>query len=97
MSYAEKLLTDILTAQGVDPVTAARAAKTILVAEVAAGIATATALEVVDRDAHVYGLRGKGLSCTVIGERISIRRERVVEAIRRHAGRRRATLRVMAA
>lgn len=81
---------------GISPEVARCEAGKELAMLVAMGLISPKALETVDRDAQVHDLRGKGLTCTVIGVRMSIGRTAIFEAIRRHVHRRRAVLRLSA-
>ena len=96
MDYSLDLLSEILIAQGVPQDQARKAADIVLRASIAAGITTSKAIESVNRDAHIYKLRGMRLTSVVIGERLGLCRATVFSAIHRHAKARRAVLRLSA-
>jgi len=95
MDYAnaQKLIEDFLVRRGVTPEVAASVSGPLIAAEIGVGWMPTRTMDAWERAAHIHELRGKGLSCTIIGVRMSIRRERVVEAVRRHIMSRRAWLR----
>ena len=96
MDYSLDLLSEILVAHGVPEDRARKAADIVLRASIAAGITTSKAIESVNRDAHIYKLRGMRLTSVVIGERLGLCRATVFSAIHRHAKARRAVLRISA-
>ena len=96
MDYSLDLLSEILVAQGMPKDRARKAAEVVLSAEIAAGITTAKVIESVNRDAHIYKLRGMRLTSVVIGERMGLCRATIFSAIHRHAKARRSVLRLSA-
>ena len=96
MEYSLDLLSEILIAHGMPEDRARKAADIVLSASIAAGITTAKVIESVNRDAHIYKLRGMRLTSVVIGERLGLCRATVFSAIHRHAKARRAVLRLSA-
>lgn len=95
MGYAVQLLADILVAQGLDPERAVRTAEQAMAAQVAAGLVAAKTIELVDRDARIYHLRGQRVSTVALADRFAMNRSNVFEAIRRHQSRRRMVLRLV--
>jgi len=93
VSYARQLLTECFAAGGMDIATATRAADLALTTCVAAGLVAEERLDVWEREARVYHLRGQRLTVEVISARVCLGRSQVFEAIKRHQKRRRAALR----
>lgn len=91
-SYLETLLIDCMKAQGLDVATAERAAAVVVRVEVAAGVVSQSSLDLWERDARLYHLRGQGIGCTVLGTRFAMSRAQVFERIKSHAKRRRNAL-----
>ena len=91
-NHAQKLLQEQLQRAGLPPDVAASESGKMLAGMVAVGWIPARCLDAWEKSAHIYTLRTGNLSCTVIGVRMSIRRERVVEAVRRYVKSRRAWL-----
>lgn len=96
MDYHQDLLARCFLAQGLDPERVQKAVEAAFPVMIAAGITTAKVIEAVDRDAHIYKLRGMRLTSVVIGERLGLCRATVFSAIHRHAKARRAVLRLSA-
>lgn len=103
MGYALDLLSEVFQAQGMDPAQAKKVAGIALAVEVAAGLTSHRAIEAVDRDAHVYKLRGmrtvgmEPMTVVVISSRVGVCRQEIFKALRRHQTRRLAVLRLMIA
>ena len=95
-SYVQTVIEARYTRLGISPEIARSEAGKEIAMLIAMGLISAKTVEAVDRDAQVHDLRGKGLTCTVIGVRMSISRTCIFEAIRRHVRRRRAVLRMTA-
>jgi hypothetical protein len=89
-AHAQKLIEERLIRSGVSPEVAASESGRLLAGFIGLGWISPRILDAWEKGAHIHDLRGKGLSCTIIGVRMSIRRERVVEAVRRHIQSRRA-------
>ena len=96
MGYALDLLSEVFQAQGMAADKARRTAEIALAVQVAAGLVTSDAIDLVDRDAHVYKLRGMRITMVAIGERVHLARANVFLAVRRHHMRRRAVLQLIA-
>ena len=94
MDYHQDLLARCFLAQGLDPERVQKAVEAAFPVMIAAGITTAKAIEAVDRDAHIYKLRGMRLTSVVISERIGLCRSKVFDAVRRHKRARLAVLRL---
>lgn len=91
MTYLEKLLTEVMRAEGVEnPEPAAIAAVRGLMRVQVLPLAEVERFEL---DARVYELRGQGLTPAVLVARLGCSRTYVFTAVRRHAKRRRAGLR----
>ena len=95
MSYAAKLVAEILASQGLPEADAPRVAECLLDGMLAAQIIHRAVLDAWDRDAHIYHLRGQRLTAVVIGQRVGLCRSKVFQAIHRHTDRRRAALRLV--
>lgn len=95
-SFAETLLAECFSAQGLDRAKAEKAAACALQVLPAAGLIKHEALEAFERDAHIYKLRGMRITAVAISERLGISRAGVFRAIRSHTQRRRAALRMVA-
>ena len=94
MDYHQDLLARCFLAQGLDPERVRKAVEAAFPVLIAAGITTAKVIEAVDRDAHIYKLRGMRLTSVVISERIGLCRSKVFDAVRRHKRARLAVLRL---
>ena len=94
MDYHQDLLAQCFLAQGLDPERVRKAVEVAFPVLIAAGITTSKAIEAVDRDAHIYKLRGMRLTSVVISERMGLCRASIFSAIARHAKARRAVLRL---
>lgn len=94
MDYHQDLLARCFLAQGLDPERVQKAVEAAFPVLIAAGITTAKVIEAVDRDAHIYKLRGARLTAVVISERIGLCRSKVFDAVRRHKRARLAVLRL---
>ena len=103
MEYSLDLLSEILIAHGMPEDRARKAADIVLSASIAAGITTSKAIESVNRDAHIYKLRGmrtvsmEPMTAVVIASRVGLCRQEVFKALNRHLRRRRAVIRVLTA
>ena len=94
MDYHQDLLARCFLAQGLDPERVQKAVEAAFPVMIAAGITTAKVIEVVDRNAHIYKLRGDKLTAVVISVRVGLCRSKVCEAVRRHKRARLAVLRL---
>ena len=103
MDYSQDLLARCFMAQGLDPERVQKAVEAAFPVMIAAGITTAKAIEVVDRDAHIYKLRGmrtvsmEPMTAVVIASRVGLCRQEVFKALNRHLRRRRAVIRILTA
>lgn len=96
MSYRSEVLTAILIGQGMASESALRAVELIIAAEDAMAPPTIRIWAGFELDAHIYRLRGQGLTAEVISQRVGRHRCEVFKAIRRHTLHLRARLRVVA-
>lgn len=102
MDYHQDILAQCFLAQGLDPEAVRKAVEVAFPVMIAAGITTAKLVEAVDRDAHIYKLRGQRtvsmepMTVTVIATRVGLCRSKVFDAIRRHQRRNRDVLRLIA-
>ncbi len=92
MSYAQQLLTECFAAGGMDLELAARAAELALATCVAAGLVASDRLDVWEREARIYHLRGQRVTAVVVSVRLQVSLRSVFEATKRHQKRRRAAL-----
>ena len=102
MDYHQDILAQCFLAQGLDPEAVRKAVEVVFPVMIAAGITTAKLVEAVDRDAHIYKLRGQRtvsmepMTATVIATRVGLCRSNVFDALRRHQRRNRDVLRLIA-
>lgn len=103
MDYHQDILAQCFLAQGLDPEAVRKAVEVAFPVMIAAGITTAKAIEAVDRDAHIYKLRGmrtvamEPMTAVVIASRVGLCRQEIFKALNRHLRRRRAVIRVITA
>lgn len=100
-AYALQIIEEHLVRCGVpEPIAKSEAPKHLAVL-MAAGLVNVRSLDAVERDAQVYRLRGQRvngepMTAVLIGQRLTLARSKVFEALRRHQARRRAVLRLIA-
>ncbi len=94
MSHLRKLLADSYVAHGVDRERADELAGQAVHVLLAVDVLQAARLEAWERDAQIYHLRGQRVTVVALEERFSVSRAWVYGAVRRHAQRRRAALRI---
>lgn len=92
-TFANKLLTDCFTAQGMDPAMAAHVASSFMETALAAEIIERHTLELWERDAMIYHRRGVGSRPSELTVGFTMSRAAIFRIIRRHSKRRRAALR----
>lgn len=95
MTYAARLLTEILIASGADPLQARRTVATILPAAVACDLIPQAHLDAWELGARIYQLR-VGLSITEVALRLGVGKRWVIVATARHGRRVRAAHRAVA-